>query len=209
MSTNGYGMKTGGWVAVSAVSCMLLAIGLLSWSCGGGGGGGTSNYTDRPETVVARTGYVEGYIYAPETTAGKKGSVDPTPQEYGPLASATVEVKCGSVKKTGATDAEGYYKIEEVPVGDCTLTATKQGYSDIQRQISVAQNTGTTFAYTMDGRMLGRILLEDNTDHSGTTVSISYGDNKETVEADEKGIYFQGKPPARPVDGAEPKARTL
>lgn len=168
----------------------LIAIGVFSvlfQSCGGGGK--ISDSTVKAGVAAARTGYVEGYIYTTAAAAQKRGADSAGADSYVPFATATVKVTCGSDVKTGATDSDGYYKIDKTPVGDCTLTATKAGYVSVEKKVTVAENEGTKASYTTDGRLLGRVLLEDNTTHSGTTVKITYGDQVKTVQTNEKGFY--------------------
>ncbi|HOO57177.1 MAG TPA: carboxypeptidase regulatory-like domain-containing protein [bacterium] len=148
-------------------------------------GGGLTGNTDL-DSMTVPSGYVEGYIYAP---SGAGRAAQDTAQNYVPLPEAEITVTCESVRRSTYTDTSGYYKIGWLPVGSCDLVASKAGYDDLEKQVEISEGDTSQISYSIDDKMLGRVLTEDGTDYSGSTVTISQGDFDEAVEADERGIY--------------------
>ena len=158
----------------------------LPFSCGGGGMGSATTIVTSP----SRIGYIEGYLYAPTAAGQRAAGAALIAGSYAPLTQAAVNVTCGTSSISGTTDADGYYKIEKVPVGKCTLAATKTGYAIMEKQIDVTENAATKAYYSIDGRLIGRVLLEDNEKHASTTVTITYDGQTRTAETNDKGFYI-------------------
>ncbi|HOO57176.1 MAG TPA: carboxypeptidase-like regulatory domain-containing protein [bacterium] len=145
--------------------------------------------TDLDSTSVP-SGYVEGYIYALSQSGQRQGSSGVTIDNYTSLAEADVSISCSNSNKTGMTDTDGYYKIENVPVGNCVLMVSKSGYNSLVRNIEVTKETPARISYTIDGFVMGRILLENGIDHSGTTVTISQDKFSIEQTTNSQGIYI-------------------
>jgi len=66
----------------------------------------------------------------------------------GPLAGTTVEVS-GTVLRA-STDADGRYRIANVPVGEHVLLARRIGYAAIRRTVTVAEGQPTTADFALE-----------------------------------------------------------
>ncbi|HOO56619.1 MAG TPA: carboxypeptidase-like regulatory domain-containing protein, partial [bacterium] len=92
--------------------------------------------------------------------------------------------------KSTYTDTSGHYEIEQIPTGTCDLVISKDGYDDLEKKVEISEGNTCQISYSIDNKILGRVLIEDGTDYSGSTVTISQGDFNEVVEVDERGIYI-------------------
>jgi VWFA-related protein len=104
-------LKLWSWVLALTIG-VFLVLELSGCGCGGGGGPAPS----------ARYGSIEGYVYVPETTKQPIKATpvltrvrEQAPPGYIPVEGATVYVE--GTDKRAVTDAEGYFKIEQIPVG--------------------------------------------------------------------------------------------
>lgn len=149
---------------------------------GSGGGGGTSGGSSG-ETVT-----VMGVLYV--------GS-DPSDR----IAGATVTL--GSRSTT--TDADGFWRFADVPVGSFTVTASKTGYQtrSVTRSTYAAE-TWASFGLSPTGATTGTAVLQGVVYYGssstnripGAQISLSTG---HTITADANGFYKLSGLPAGPV----------
>jgi len=168
---------------------LMALIMLLSAGCGGKGL--TPDLPPIQPPAQASKGSIEGYIYAPAeqgSPARSAGTVEAA-ANYAPLSEADVAVICGSSSIATKTNADGYYELDDVPVGICSFSATKAGHAPLNKKIEVKNNETTTFMVTTDGNILGKALLEMATDHSGTLVTIRQDNNAIIANTNKHGIY--------------------
>lgn len=126
-----------------AAFASLLAVAFLLAGCGGGGGG------DAP---VATTGSVEGYVYTPQTRAATVAVGRQVPSGTDPVGGALVAV-VGTVLDA-TTNVQGYFRIDNVPIGQQTLRVTKAGFAPSDAIVTIAGGQVTRVNDTSGGVML-------------------------------------------------------
>jgi Tol biopolymer transport system component len=108
---------------------------LILSSCGGGGGGGGS-------LPITSYGAIDGYVYVPYGSPAARVA-EATPTGYKPVEGAMAIATCGVSTKTASTNSSGYFKIQTVPTGSCTIQAEISGYITTQyiATVSAGQTT--------------------------------------------------------------------
>lgn len=111
-----------------------------------------------------------------------------------PIAGATVFVASNSTLTT-TTNAEGYYTLSNLPVGQLTLVANADGYSAATTAASVVMNTTSSVAKLVlaqndsTGMVFGRITSQqDGTVIAGATVQLT-GPGQYQATSDAKGAF--------------------
>ena len=104
-------------------------------SCGGGGGGSSVSPT-------INYGNVDGYVYIPYGSPAARVA-EATPTGYKPVAGAMAMATCGVSSKSASTNSSGYFKIQTVPTGTCTIQIQIGEYTTTQYQVNVSANQTT------------------------------------------------------------------
>jgi len=104
-------------------------------SCGGGGGGSSVSPT-------INYGSVDGYVYIPYGSPAARVA-EATPTGYKPVAGAMAMATCGVASKSASTNSSGYFKIQTVPTGTCTIQIQIGEYTTTQYQVNVSANQTT------------------------------------------------------------------
>ncbi len=87
---------------------------------------------------------------------------------------------------TTTTDAQGRFSFANLPQGEDTLRAQKEGYATAEQPVSVRTAAPATVSFTLTrttGRVAGVIQLEGATDHSGATVTMTASGATATTDA--------------------------
>ncbi|OQA90581.1 MAG: translocation protein TolB [bacterium ADurb.Bin236] len=116
-------------------SIFLGVIGILSMSmsmtsCGGG-------LMPQPPQLVMY-GDMDGYVFMPYGSSATRIANDVIATK--PAKDAVVSATCGDTVKSAATNADGYFYIQKLPVASCLVEISLNGFTKVPYQISVTTN---------------------------------------------------------------------
>ncbi|AKQ63630.1 regulator of chromosome condensation, RCC1 [Myxococcus hansupus] len=140
-------------------------------------------YLDAEQTVEVRANQESAVTL---TMSLGRGDVSGTVQLSDGASPEGVTLTLVRSGATTTTDAQGRFSFTNLPQGDDTLRAQKEGYATAEQPVSVRHAAPATLSFTLtrtQGRVAGVIQLEGASDHSGATVTMTASGATATTDA--------------------------
>ena len=140
---------------------------------------------DKTINVEILKGTVEGYVYESDTKTDLKTEkiLNINPNKENEILKKTkdvipdVTVSIGDIETT--SNASGYFKLQNIPIGEKVIKAEKDGYLDYQANITVTEGTITHDIYLTPELVEEPILsvTQNSLDFATTETSLTFGIN--------------------------------
>jgi len=87
---------------------------------------------------IVMYGNMDGYVFMPYGSSATRIANDVIATK--PAKDAVVSATCGDTVKSAATNADGYFYIQKLPVASCLVEISLNGFTKVPYQISVTTN---------------------------------------------------------------------